>query len=70
MRKKSLICKIKDVLPRGKGYSCLMVGQGDDLLREYQPVKRIQQGRSHDHCDKIDQIILGLALGVAQGELR
>lgn len=25
MRKKSLICKIKDVLPRGKGYSCLMV---------------------------------------------
>ena len=45
-------------------------GQGLDLLGEGQGVEGVEQGGGHDHRDEIDQIVLCLALGVAQGELR
>ena len=46
------------------------LGQGADLLGKHQGVEGVEQGGGHDHGGKIDQIILGLPLGVAQGQLR
>ena len=46
------------------------LSQGADFSGEGEGVEGVEQGGGHDYRDKVDQIVLGLALGVAQGELR